>query len=136
MLVAAFCAWHEHHEPAAGALEAMARQRRRLVLAAPVLLEAYAVLTRLPAPHRLSLDSARELLRGNLAARRAVALDTRGYWRLIDRAADGGVAGGRSYDALVVACAVRAGVDRLLTLNRRDFEALVPDSIAVECPVD
>ena len=135
MLVAAFCSWHEHHQPAAGALEAMACQRRRLVLAAPVLLETYAVLTRLPPPHRLSPDSARELMRGNLAGRRTVALDARGYWHLIDRAAVGGVAGGRTYDALIVACAIRAGVERLLTLNRGDFEALVPEGIVVDCPV-
>ena len=64
-----------------------------------------------------------------------MALDARGYWHLIDRAAAGGVAGGRTYDALIVACAIRAGVERLLTLNRGDFEALVPEGIVVDCPV-
>ena len=127
--------WHEHHGPAAEALEAMSQERRPLVLAAPVLLETYAVLTRLPPPHRLSPDSARRLVRGNLSGKRTVALDGRGYWRLVDGAAAGGVAGGRTYDALIVACAVRAGVDRLLTLDRGDFESLVPRGIIVDCPI-
>jgi len=136
VLIAAFCSWHEHHEPAAGALKAMASQRRPLVLAAPVLLEAYAVLTRLPPPHRLSPESAWRLIRGNLAGARTVALDGRGHWRLVEEVAADGVAGGRSYDALIVACAVRAGVERLLTLNRRHFEGLVPAGITVDCPVN
>jgi len=120
---------------AAGALEAMARDRGPFVLAAPVLLETYAGLTRLPPPHRLSPDSARRLVRGNLSGRRTVALDGRGYWTLVEEAAARGIAGGRTYDALIVACAVRAGVDRLLTLDRGGFESLVPRGIIVDCPI-
>jgi predicted nucleic acid-binding protein len=134
VLVAAFCSWHEHHVAAAAALGAIDRRREMLVLAAPVLLETYAVLTRLPPPHRLSPDSARRLIEGNLARTRIVALDGPRYWLLVRRAADDGIAGGRTYDALVVACAVRARVDRLLTLNRRDFEPIVPDTIRLEVP--
>ena len=37
--------------------------------------------------------------------------------------------------AIVVACAQRARAGRILTLNRRDFEALVPRSRIVECPL-
>ena len=69
-------------------------------------------------------------------ALRAVAEQAvRGRGVLRPAGAAGGVAGGRSYDALIVACAIRAGVERLLTLNRSDFEALVPEGIVVDCPV-
>jgi predicted nucleic acid-binding protein len=134
VLVAAFCAWHEHHAAAAAALDALAGRRREMVLAAPVLLETYAVLTRLPPPHRLSPSSARELIDRNLGATRTIALDGRGYRALIREAAEQGIAGGRSYDAFVVACAVRARADCILTFNRGDFEPLVPRGVTVEVP--
>ncbi len=136
VLVAAFCSWHQHHDRASRAVEAVLRRPQRAVLAAPVLVETYAVLTRLPPPHRLSATATASLLRDNLAALRIVALDGEQSWNLIEDLARSGVAGGRSYDALIVACAIRAGVTRVLTLNRRDFEPLVPNGIVVDCPLD
>lgn len=105
------------------------------MVAGPVLAETYAVLTPLPSPHRLSPASARSLLSANLEGVRAVVLDGPGYWRCLTDAVEHRVSGGRTYDAIVVACAVRARADRILTLNRRDFEALVPPSLTVECPL-
>lgn len=37
--------------------------------------------------------------------------------------------------AIVVACALRARADQILTLDRRDFEALAPRSLIVERPL-
>ncbi len=134
VLVAALCDWHEHHAVAAPPLAAALRSGKTVV-AGPVLAEAYAVLTRLPSPHRLSPASARSLLSANLEGVRTVALDGPGYWSCLTNAVEHHVAGGRTYDAIVVACALRARADRILTLNRRDFEALVPRSLIVECPL-
>jgi len=134
VLVAALCDWHEHHAVAAPPLAAAFRSGKTVV-AGPVLAEAYAVLTRLPSPHRLSPASARSLLSANLEGVRTVALDGPGYWSCLTNAVERHVAGGRTYDAIVVACALRARADRILTLNRRDFEALVPRSLIVECPL-
>jgi predicted nucleic acid-binding protein len=53
-IVAAVCSWHEHHAAAAAAIEARYEAGDRLAVAAHGLVEAYAVLTRLPAPHRLA----------------------------------------------------------------------------------
>ena len=135
VLVAAFCDWHEHHAVAAPPLAAALRLRT-VVVAGPVLAEAYAVLTRLPSPHRLSPASARSLLSANLEGARTVTLEGAGYWSCLTAAAERQVAGGRTYDAVVVvACALRAHADRILTLNRRDFEPLVPPNLTVECPL-
>jgi predicted nucleic acid-binding protein len=134
VLVAAFCDWHEHHAVAAPPLAAALRARK-IVLAGPVLAETYAVLTRLPAPHRLSPASARDLLAANFEDARMIALEGADYWSCLTAAAERRVAGGRTYDAIVVACAVRARVDRILTLNRRDFEPLVPRELVVDCPL-
>jgi predicted nucleic acid-binding protein len=99
-----------------------------------VLLETYAVLTRLPPPHRLAPDAARALVEGNLGRWRTIALEARGYWRLVHTAPETNIAGGRSYDALVVACAVRARVRAVLTFNERDFADLVPAGLRLEVP--
>src|SRR3972149_4948486 len=61
-MIAAICSWHEYHERAAGAIERRLRGGEVLVVAAPTLVETYAVLTRLPAPHRLSPADSQALL--------------------------------------------------------------------------
>src|SRR6184192_3362205 len=52
-LVAAVCSWHMHHEATAAEISRRLSRGEEPVMAAPALVEAYAVLTRLPAPHRL-----------------------------------------------------------------------------------
>ena len=53
-MVAAVCSWHEHHQAAIGEIERRLRRRETIIVAAPALVETFAVLTRLPSPHRLS----------------------------------------------------------------------------------
>ena len=48
-LVAAVCSWHEHHQATSAELSRRVEHGEVLVLAAPALVEAYAVLTRLSA---------------------------------------------------------------------------------------
>ena len=64
-LIAAVCGWHEQHRVAAAEIGRRLDRGERLSVAAHALTEAYAVLTRLPAPHRLSPADAWELLRAN-----------------------------------------------------------------------
>src|SRR5262245_50355569 len=95
-MVSAVCAWHEHHERAASELNRRLAARQRMIVAAPALVETYAVLTRLPAPHRLSPADAWRLIESNfLGAARIIALDAEGYVALLRRSPDEGLAGGR-----------------------------------------
>ena len=128
VLIAALLSWHESHEAAAVALEAALADPAGAVLPLPALVEAYAVMTRLPAPHRLRPGDAAEILRSSLRGRaRVVTLDEAGAWLLIASLADSGIAGGRAYDALIAACARAAPAGRLITLDERDFAAVAPD---------
>ena len=43
-MIAAVCAWHEHHEAAANEIERRLTGRAKMIVAAPALVEAYAVL--------------------------------------------------------------------------------------------
>lgn len=133
VLVAALLAWHESHEPARDAL--LDAFRDSLVVPAPALAEAYAVMTRLPAPHRISPADACELLSGSLEQRaKVVGLSEKETWRFLHGNAGLGVSGGSTYDALILACARKGGAKRVLTLDRRDFQRLATGEIEVVVP--
>jgi predicted nucleic acid-binding protein len=123
ILVAALLGWHERHEAAARALD-RALATGDLVLPVPALVEAYAVLTRLPAPHRLSPSDALTLLEANFAEVRLASFSARDAWPMLRRLARMQLAGGITWDAVIVEAAKEAKAGRLLTLNPRDFERL------------
>lgn len=127
-MVAALCAWHEHHSRATAELERRLNAGQRLVSAAPALVETYSVLTRLPPPRRLSPATARTLLESNFMGETVdvIALNAEGYHHLIDTAPNDGIGGGRIYNAVIAACATSGGVDVLLTFNEHDFLSLGP----------
>jgi predicted nucleic acid-binding protein len=101
-IIAAICGWHAHHEAAAAEIERRLEARERVAAAAHSLAEAYAVMTRMPAPHRLSATDAIALLEASfLKGARVIALDAAEYRPLLRRAADEGIIGGRTYDALI-----------------------------------
>ena len=132
-MVAAVCSWHERHEAASAAIEARLDRGERMSVAAHALTETYAVLTRLPPPHRLSPDDAWALVEANFASpSTVVALTGREYLGLLGGLAGRDVGGGRSYDEVIAACAVKARAATLLTLNARHFGALPPTVTVVE----
>jgi predicted nucleic acid-binding protein len=133
-MIAAVCGWHEHHMAAAAAIERRLDRGDRLVIAAHALVEAYAVLTRLPSPHRLAPVDAWALVKTNFVAHATLAtLPGTAHVTLLDGLAAAGLGGGRSYDALIGASAAHAKVDELLTFNPRHFDR-VHRSVAVVDP--
>lgn len=122
-MVAAVCRWHEHHAAAVTEINRRFDDGAKLVVAAPALVECYAVLTRLPAPHRLSPGDAWALIESNfIKPATVVALTGRVYVTLLRRIAKEAIAGGRTYDAIIAECAYRARAEALLTLNPRHFD--------------
>ncbi len=120
-LVAAALPFHEHH---AATLADLARRRdagQTFVLAAHSILESYAVLTRLPPPHRLAAADALAVLERNWTAADIVSLGGTDSWRLLRQGAAAGVAGGRVYDAAIAACARKGKAVELLTWNVKHF---------------
>jgi predicted nucleic acid-binding protein len=119
VVVAAFASWHEDHPAATRAV------RDHPDLPAPVALEAYAVLTRLPPPHRASADIVRDFLARAFRAT-WIALPDDGWPRLLDELRALGVTGGASYDAVIGLTARHHGRE-LLTLDlsaRRTYDLL------------
>lgn len=110
-MVAALSTWHHDHESAAAALEAVQ------VLPAHVLMETYAVLTRLPS----GLAVPPELAAGALSRRfrqPPLRLGKEERREVLALLAAAGVSGGATYDGLV-ALEARAGSCTLLTLDER-----------------
>jgi hypothetical protein len=80
------------------------------------------VLTRLPPPHRLSPQTALTLLENNfLKLATVIALNAKSYETLLLRAPKNGVAGGRTYDSVIGACAEQGKASTVLTFNAADL---------------
>jgi predicted nucleic acid-binding protein len=121
-MIAAICSWHEHHRHAAREIQQRLQRREKLVVAAPAMVEGYAVLTRLPPPHRLSPEDSLTLLEANfIKGAVMIALQVGSYRDLLRQAPKNGVAGGQTYDAVIAMCAVKARASALLTFNPSDF---------------
>jgi len=125
VLVAAFVPTHEHHARSFAAL--VPASRKDAGCATHSLAEVYAILTRYPGAQRISGDQA-VLVLEEIERRLAVTgLDGGEYLSTMRNAAAFGVAGGAVYDALVAACAIKAGADRIYTWNVRDFSRFGPE---------
>jgi predicted nucleic acid-binding protein len=134
-MVAAVCGWHVHHAPAREAIDRRLRQAEPMLVAAPALVEAYAVLTRLPAPHRLAAVDALALLDSNfIEPGRVVALDAGAYRSLLRQAPADGIAGGRTYDAVIATCALKGKATALLTLNEPHFAQFAAAGLEIVVP--
>jgi predicted nucleic acid-binding protein len=135
-MVAAVCSWHERHRAAAGEIERRLDRGEILAVAAHALTETYAVLTRLPAPHRLAPADAWALVEANfITEATVVTLEAAAYTGLLGRLASDGIGGGRVYDAVIGECASLAAVGTMLTFNPRHFQP-PPRGVAVVEPSD
>jgi predicted nucleic acid-binding protein len=134
VVVAAVVAWHERHKAALAAIES-ALTRKSLVLPAPALVESYAVLTRLPASHRLAHADAFHLLRSSFGTARIAGARTRDTWSMLRRWSVAPIGGSDAHDALLLEIAKEAGAKTLLTFRRPDLERLTLPGLEILEPV-
>lgn len=123
-LIAAAIAQHEHHRATIAELSRRRSANQVMVIAAHALLEAYAVLTRLPPPHRLAPSDALAVLDRNWGDAETVALTASETWRALRELAATGITGGRIYDGCIAASARKGKCDEILTWNSRHFTGL------------
>ncbi len=110
VLVPALVPWHPDHVATKNALTGVG------VVPAHVLIEAFSVLTRLPAPHRVAPADAAAVLQA--LPLKLVTLPAAKYAALIPHFGDQGIRGGAVYDAVVAATARHHGAT-LVTRDRR-----------------
>jgi predicted nucleic acid-binding protein len=112
VLVASFASWHEHHDVAFSAVG------RLDGVVAHCLLETYSVLTRLPAPHRMSAGVVAKYLEATFGHHAVLGLPPEEQRKLVRTCASQGLSGGSVYDAVIAATCARANA-KLLTLDTR-----------------
>jgi len=125
VLVAAFASWHEHHDIA---FEAIGRVD---AVIAHSLLETFSVLTRLPAPHRMTAEVVSTFIDKSFGDHEVVALPGEAQRTLVVSCAALGINGGAIYDALIGASCAHAGL-RLLTLDARARQTYAALGVAHE----
>lgn len=125
--VAAVCAWHEKHHATVAVLEDLLGGGAKLTIPEHAVLESYAVLTRLPAPHRLRPADAADLLARNAALMPECAAPKGPARKLVASWAANDIAGGRIYDLLILEAVRAAGAKLFVTLNPRDVAGFEGD---------
>ena len=132
VLVAAIVEAHPRHPDAAPWLRRAKSGEIEFLAATHSLAELYSILSAFPAKPRISPTDAWRLIQENVAASaRLIALSPDDYSATIQQASERGLSGGVIYDALIACAARKAGADRLLTLNLRDFRRVWPDGDSV-----
>jgi predicted nucleic acid-binding protein len=132
VLVAAMVEAHPRHPEAFGWLERAHQRRIGYYVCAHSLAELYAVLSTYPARPRLSPELVSRVIGENVTGKaRIVSLAGRDYALVLQALALAGQPGAVIYDALIARAAQKARVDRLVTLNPRDFLRVWPDGASV-----
>jgi predicted nucleic acid-binding protein len=134
-MVAVLSQWHAEHSVATRALAERLARGEFMFLAAHSLAETYSVLTRLPSGRRLAPQRALQALEyGFISRATVVSLDGDEYVDFLRGLPARGVVSGQVYDALIAACAMKARVDVLVTLNPRHFLSFAGPGLAVVTP--
>ena len=89
--------------------------------------EVFAVLTRLPVQSRIHpVEAARIVTENILPHFEVVPVRKEDYLEAMNTMATAGWSGAKIYDALLLRCAARSGVERIYTFNLGDFRQLAP----------
>lgn len=135
VLVSAMVDQLPRHQPALDCFVCYTSGRYSAVCSTHALAETYATLTALPLPRRILPDEARKLIETNVLSRLTVLeLSWQDYENAIRRSAEVGLSSGIIYDALHLACAEKAGCQRLYTYNVAHFTRLEPLRVTITSP--
>lgn len=124
VIVAASLPKHPNHSPCFTQLQSAKNNQIQAYISTHTLAEAYSVLTRMPSQPRMSPSDARILLGSYLSYLQAIALEAADYQAAINQMAALNLPGGGIFDALIAQAALKASVDRILTLNLNHFSRL------------
>lgn len=135
VIISGLLSWHEDHKAASAALTGLFESGDEVILPLHSLIEAYAVMTRLPPPHRLSAKEALDVLEGSFRSRsNLIGLAAKEGWDFLRELSRRNLVGGTSYDSLILASARKGGAQRLLTFNRAHFERVGTEDIEIVVP--
>ena len=127
LLVAAMVEVHPVHSTALPWLQRVNDGTHKGFVAAHSIAELYSILTTLPVQPRISPPIARQLIHRNvLDSCDVVSLSKEDYVTIMDHLSELGIMGGVTYDALILYAGIKTDVDRVVTLNEKDFRKVYP----------
>ena len=129
VLIAAFVESHPKHKSALSFLTKAKNKKFELFVSAHTILEVYSVLTSAPFKPRITSEIAKKLIENNIKPfAKIVYLSDKDYFVIVEKMSSSGLIGGIVYDAIIVECALNSKVDKILTLNPKDFLRLTNES--------
>ena len=132
-LIALLSDWHDQHRRTLRSYEELLAKDAQAVIPVHALLECFSVLTRLPAPHRATPETAKLALEQTFSRTAIIAgIGPEVVWTAIDMLSRLGLGGGRVYDAAIAQCAAEAGATLLLTWNTKHFLPIAPAGLVRE----
>ena len=133
VLVAAVVQEHGSNTHALAILDRVQNGKDEGFISGHSLAEMYSVLTKSPPPFRHSPEQALLSIEENVVKYfKITSLAGNEYAALIREAALAGIQGGTIYDAVLLKCATKAGVDKIFTLNVKHFQAVAPQDLTSE----
>jgi len=130
VLVAASVQSHPHYAQAFAALRRVAAGKDRGFICNHSIADVYAALTRVPVEPRVHPVEAARVITNNLLLHfEAVPMAKADYLEAMNTVKDGGWAGPKTYDALLLRCAAKCGANRIYTFNLSDFRVLAPPGL-------
>ena len=128
---------HPHHARAIVWIDAVLQQRITGMITWHALAEIWSVLTRMPAPARLSPEQAMRVVRRLQGVFQILQLEPSTYNEALERCTSRGLFSGVVFDALHLVGAEHAEADALVTFNGADFVRLtIPTSPRIIVPPD
>ncbi|MBK8258522.1 MAG: PIN domain-containing protein [Polyangiaceae bacterium] len=115
---------HPHHRRAIVWIDAVIERRLTGMITWHALAEIWSVLTRMPAPARLSPEQAMRVVRQLRGVFELVQLEPSTYTEALERCTNRGFHSGVVFDALHLVCAEHAGANGIVTFNGADFVRL------------
>lgn len=127
VLVASFVSTHPKYHVAIKWLQRVIKKEISMVVSGHSLAECFSTLTKLPLSPKISPDMAAYLLRENVERHaKIVVLSAKDYQVTVKKMSELGLSGGIIYDAIIMKAAEKAKVEKVLTLNAKDFLRLPP----------
>ena len=126
VLIAGSLTQHPSHNPCFAQLQAAQSGQIQGCLSTHSLAETYSVLTRLPIQARILPSYAENIILNLLQYLETIPLRSTDYQAAIAQMATLKIPGGGIFDALIAQAALKAEVDKILTLNPSHFTRLDP----------
>ena len=122
ILIAGFIESHTKHEKAMEYFKKALKGKISVYVASHSIAECYAVLTRIPVIPKISPTIAYQIIAENISKiATLISISESEYLSVLKELSELGLSGGIVYDAIILKSAQKAKVDKLLTLNPRDF---------------